>query len=150
MIRSKTKVWFGWLCSAAAFVAILAFSVQCRRSWSSEYQAQHCENAVEQSCDPEALRQWAIRLLEMETTFQDSHPVHIPCLEKAWKRSPRIEIRGPRWGNSGPGYVWVGWGSGVLGGWGLAIGAEDLPPPPETRGSIRKWQNGIYFWRELQ
>ena len=38
------------------------------------------------------------------------------------------------------GYLQIGWGSGVMGTWGIAIGKSDLP----KKG--RQWTNGIYFF----
>lgn len=149
MMTKKAKAWFMMVWCFASFVALSMFAVHCARSIDSEYQANECEEKVQQAFQPEALREWAAELLANDEQYQDRTKVPIPSgLRQIWKRPPSVEIRGKIWGNKGPAYVWVRWGSGVLGRWGMAIGPADLAPPPEITNA-RKWQDGIYFWREL-
>jgi hypothetical protein len=131
-----------------AVTSLAVFVGRCNQNLSSEYQAASCEEAVEKLCTPEQLRAWATNLLNRESEYASNRPPAHPCLVGIWKHRPSVEIRGTNWGNQGPGYVFVGWGSGVLGGWGMAIGAPDLPPPPEL-SSTKEWRPGLYFWRRL-
>jgi hypothetical protein len=135
--------------SLIAATSLAVFVVQCNHAWNSEYQATSCQRAVEKSCAPEELRSWATNLLNREFEYASKGPAAHPSLVAIWKHRPSVQIRGTNWGNTGPGYVYVGWGSGVLGGWGMAIGAPDLPPPPELN-SAEEWRPGLYFWRRLQ
>jgi hypothetical protein len=132
-----------------AATSVVLFVVRCNHAFSSEYQATSCERAVEKSCAPEELRSWATNLLSREGDYASNRPPAHPSLVGIWKHRPSVQIRGTNWGNKGQGYVYVSWGSGVLGGWGMAIGAPDLPPPPGLNAA-KEWRPGLYFWRRLQ
>jgi hypothetical protein len=148
-LKRLSGVITAFICMAT-LTLVVVFAVKLDRNWSSNYQARSCESAIETRCNAEELRNWALGLLENEHAFATNRPTAHSSLQGIWKHKPSVEVRGAVWGNKGPGYVFIGWGSGVLGGWGLAIGSADLPPPRDIGDSVRPWKPGIYFWRSLQ
>jgi hypothetical protein len=137
----------GLLLMAAMGTALCV--IRCSRNFSSDYQATSCETAIQQTCNARELQSWATNLLTHEIDYTNAYPTAHPSLTGIWKHRPSVQVRGTNWGNSGPGYVYISWGSGMLGGWGMAIGDQDLPAPAGI-GVVRQWQPGIHFWRRLQ
>jgi hypothetical protein len=129
----------------------------------SNYIAGHCERTVERKCDPLALQVWAVKLMAVPNGFSNG-PVEIdrqpyvktnapiftdlPAgLYGVWKHqySPYVSIREARDGAEG--YVYLFWGSGVLGHWGMSIGSPTFVPVP-SGDKMRLWKPGVYFWRD--
>jgi hypothetical protein len=131
--------------AVCACVALgIAFYVWFQHHWSSKYQAERCESKIERSCDPAVLRVWATNLLAHASDYSSNKPPVHPSLVTVWHRAPYFLVRDRE------GYVLVAWGSGVLGGWGMAIGSPELKCPLGLGDSVREWKPGIYFWRRLQ
>ena len=148
-MHGRTQKFLKICLLAVTVMSLGAYLIRCNHNWSSDYQATSCEAAIQKTCDPQELRSWATNLLAHEIDYVSNYPSAHPKLIGIWKHRPSVQIRGTNWGNTDPGYVYVSWGSGVLGGWGMAIGAPDLPAPPGI-GSVNRWQPGAYFWRRLQ
>ena len=129
----------------------------------SNYIAAHCERTVERKCDPLALQAWALKLMAVPNGFSNG-PVQIekqpyvetnapifaalpPGLYGVWKHqySPHVLIRDARDGEEG--YIYLFWGSGMLGHWGMSIGSPTFVPAPSV-DKMRLWKPGVYFWRD--
>ena len=130
----------------------------------SNYIAEHCERTVERKCDPAELQAWAVKLMSLPVGASNGpievhrqvyvEPnsrtyVDVPHgLYGVWKHqySPHVSIRDAT--EREEGYIYLGWGSGVLGHWGLAIGSSTFVPAP-SGDKMRLWKPGVYFWRDL-
>jgi len=81
----------------------------------------------------------------------DKHEKLPKGLSEVWdQRGPSVYVRGPADDevDKEPGYVIISWGSGVLGNWGLFVGAPSfVPNSPGPTNWI--WKPGLYFWRDL-
>ena len=129
----------------------------------SNYIATHCERTVERKCDPLALQEWAVKLMAAPNGFSNG-PVRIhqepyvetnapiyaalpPGLYGVWKHqySPHVSTVVPTGG--GEPSVYLFWGSGVLGHWGMSIGSPTFVPA-QSGDKMRLWKPGVYFWRD--
>jgi hypothetical protein len=113
--------------------------------WNSNYIAAKCEQRVKARCSPVLLQSWAANLIAHAQEFTNS-PIPVPRqLEGIWEHRPSVYIREARADSEA--YVYVFWGSGGLGHWGMSVGsAKFVPASWDTQGV--EWQPGIYFWRD--
>ena len=111
--------------------------------------ADQCERRVEQTIDPGALQLWATNLLQQYPPGRTNYvgPFILPAgLSNVWAQGqPSVYLREAN--NGEQQYVYVFWGSGVLGHWGLSIGSPTFVPANPGNGS-RLWKPGVYFWRD--
>jgi hypothetical protein len=149
---------------AFAVVCILAtIGFWFKTEADSNYIATYCERAIERNCDPLALQAWAVKVATLPNGFSDG-PVRIhqqPYVETnapifaalphglygVWKHqySPHVSVVEPTGG--GERFVYLFWGSGVLGHWGMTIGSPAFVAPP-SGDKMRLWKPGVYFWRD--
>lgn len=113
--------------------------------------AYRCKSFVEKSVGENELRSWALAAIYVDSkSAQDSyHKVGCPqFLQNVWKRGlPSIYVREARGDEKA--HVMIAWGSGFMGHWGLLVGAPDfVPVAPGVQ--VRKWKEGIYFWRDFR
>ena len=111
--------------------------------------ADQCERRVEQTIDPANLQSWATNLLQQyppgHTNYAGPFAL-LAGLTNVWaQRQPSVYLREAN--NGEEQYVYVFWGSGGLGHWGLSIGSPKFVPTNPRNGS-REWKPGIYFWRD--
>src|ERR1041385_4014380 len=110
---------------------------------NSNYIAAKCEQKIKSRCNPLALQSWATNLVANSARFTNALSSSIPVseeLKQIWKHRPSVFIREPR--NDSEGYVYLAWGSGVLGHWGLSIGSPTFVPAQWDRQGVQ-WQPGI-------
>jgi hypothetical protein len=111
--------------------------------------ADQCERRIEKTIDPTMLQSWATHLLQQyppgRTNF--AGPFALPTgLANVWEQGkPSVYLREAT--NGEEEYVYVFWGSGVLGHWGLSVGSPTFVPKNPKSGT-RMWKPGIYFWRD--
>jgi len=131
----------------------------------SNYQAAQCERRVERRFKPQALQSWATNLMALPNGFSNgpvciyrhsdretNAPIYTnlpPGLYGIWNHQnrPYVSIREARAGKEG--YVYLFWGSGILGHWGMSIGSPTFVPA-RTSDKMRLWEPGVYFWRDCQ
>jgi hypothetical protein len=119
-----------------------------QNNWNSHYIAAKCEQRVKAECTPVILQSWATNLLGHAQDFTNSESSGIPIpreLQNIWKYQPSVFIREAR--GTSEAYVYLFWGSGVLGHWGLSIGSPTFAPADWDRQGVQ-WQPGVYFWRD--
>jgi hypothetical protein len=138
---------------------VLSVGYWFRTEASSVYNAQQCETRIEQRCDPLVLQAWATNLLTAPNGYSNgpvqiwrdtSDPIFVelpPGLHDVWKkgRIPSVSIRDAR--NEEEAYIYLFWGSGMLGHWGMSIGSPTFVPGP-SGDKMRMWKPGVYFWRD--
>ena len=125
-------------------VLVVVFAVRYKLAWDIDYQAGRCERKIERSCDPEVLRLWATNLI---ATWDENSTNRAPCppgLEKVHRYHPAVYVRTTR--ETEVPHVYLFWGGGALGHWGMYIGPPTFVPPGADK--MRQWRPGMYFWRQ--
>ena len=121
-----------------------------QNNFNSDYIAAKCEQRVKAECSPVLLQSWATNLLAHAQDFTNSQSSAIPIpreLQGIWKHRPSVYIREAR--GASDAYVYLYWGSGVLGHWGLSVGSPTFVSAQwDQQGA--QWKPGIYFWRDCQ
>ncbi len=116
-----------------------------QNNWNSNYIAAKCEQRIKTQCGPAVLQSWATNLVAHAQDFTNTLSSSIPIpqgLQGIWKHRPAVFIREAQ--GEAEAYVYLFWGSGVLGHWGLSVGS---PTFVWDRQGVQ-WQPGIYFWRD--
>jgi hypothetical protein len=116
---------------------------------SSSYNADLCVRRIEQTIDPLALQSWAGDLLRQnvpgDIKFENRAGL-LAKLDAVWDKShPSVYLREGNIGEEN--YIFVFWGSGVMGHWGLYVGSPTFVP--NDMDKCRQWKPGIYFWQDL-
>ena len=136
-------------CLVTVFVSVGGYYCL-QNNFDSHYIASKCEQRVKAECSPVLLQSWATNLLARTREFTNSSSSEIPIpreLHDIWKHRPSVFIREAR--AESESYVYLVWGSGVLGHWGLSIGSPRFVPAEWDQQGVQ-WQPGIYFWRDCQ
>lgn len=117
--------------SAAGFIVItcgIYFVIWLRTEANPYWNAEHSRMRIEKNIDPAMLQAWATNLLRQyppsETNYVNyGGRVPLPDgLSSVWKHGgPHVIVRNGSQGEEP--YVCLGWGSAMLGSWGLAIGS---------------------------
>ncbi len=120
-----------------------------RNHLDSGHIADQCEQRIERTIDPATLQSWATNLLQQYPPGRTNYtgPFVLPVgLGDVWEQGkPSVYLREAT--NGEEEYVYVFWGSGVLGHWGLSVGSTTFVPMNPKSGT-RMWKPGIYYWRD--
>jgi hypothetical protein len=110
-----------------------------------------CETRIKQSVDPGALQEWATKLLAQYPVGRTNNagPFDAPSyLIGIWpKGPPDVYLKGGYRGEEP--YVYVFWGGGAIGHWGLSVGSRTFVPM-NSGYSVRQWKPGVYFFEDFR
>jgi hypothetical protein len=136
--------------SLVGILVIVAFVYYCT-VYDAPYIAKKCEKHIMDTVNPDELQQWALTLLKDHPpgTTNVHGPFDAPLyLTKIWEgHRPSVYTREGS-ANEEP-YVYVFWGGGEIGHWGLSIGSPNFIPSDPAHGGER-WKSGIYMWEDFR
>lgn len=153
----RARVWFHWLAAATGVAFfVLAFVAPAQES-PFVMVARGFKVNMQIWADIEGIRTWLSVIdpnvyLEqhghVETVVQLDEadwPKEIASLRPRWVRLFRDEREGLR--------VWIRWGGGFIGSWGLVVGDKQMPTPPSDFEKRREYyvelEPGAYVWADL-
>ena len=106
------------------------------------------ESQIRHNQNPAELQTWAVQILEVYghsnieaatiIMLTNKPPAGIPTTSDR----PRVAIVSGAWSGQNEDYVSFGWGSGVVGGFGVYVGSTNF-----VCRSAEMWKPGIYFVR---